>query len=212
MLSCSVMSDSMWPHGLQPPRLLCPWDSPGKNTGVGCHVILQGIFVTPASNLHLLHWQADSLPLSHLGSPIYSYHSGNDQHDKSKVKDVKPWRLFLVKLGDMHNSQIPKYVLRLNKVAESREKRCRMWRERCGQEWGGSYVGKHQCFLKGRLQLPSSLGKLEIWASFHKKDLVEGIQRWELREELNQQPYLQIASSLWCHRLCCKYLLASLLS
>ena len=35
------MSDSSWPHGLQPTRLPCPWDSPGKNTGVGCHFLLQ---------------------------------------------------------------------------------------------------------------------------------------------------------------------------
>ena len=44
-------------------RLLCPWNSPGKNTGVGCHALLQGIFPTQGSNLHLLsllHWQADS--------------------------------------------------------------------------------------------------------------------------------------------------------
>ena len=39
-----------------------PWDSPGKNTGVGCHFLLQGIFLTQGSNLHLLHWQAGSLP------------------------------------------------------------------------------------------------------------------------------------------------------
>ena len=37
----SVVSDSVWPHGLQPPRLIRPWDSPGKNTGVGCHFLLQ---------------------------------------------------------------------------------------------------------------------------------------------------------------------------
>ena len=36
----SVVSDSFQPHGLQPSRLLCPWDSPGKNTGVGCHSLL----------------------------------------------------------------------------------------------------------------------------------------------------------------------------
>ena len=36
----SVASDSVRPHGLQPTRLLCPWDSPGKNTGVGCHLLL----------------------------------------------------------------------------------------------------------------------------------------------------------------------------
>ena len=40
--SRSVMSDSSRPHGLQPTRLLCPWDFPGKSTGVGCHCLLQG--------------------------------------------------------------------------------------------------------------------------------------------------------------------------
>ena len=38
----SVISTSLWPHGLQPTRLLCPWDFPGKSTGVGCHFLLQG--------------------------------------------------------------------------------------------------------------------------------------------------------------------------
>ena len=37
----SVVSDSVWPHGRQPTRLPCPWGSPGKNTGVGCHFLLQ---------------------------------------------------------------------------------------------------------------------------------------------------------------------------
>ena len=46
VLSHSVVSDSLRPFGLQPARLLCPWDSPGKNTGVGCHFLLQGIFPT----------------------------------------------------------------------------------------------------------------------------------------------------------------------
>ena len=44
-------------------------DSPGKNTRVGCHSILHGIFPTQGLNLHLLRWQAGSLPLSHQGSP-----------------------------------------------------------------------------------------------------------------------------------------------
>ena len=46
-------------------------DSLGKNTGVAYHALLQGIFLTQGSNphlLHLLHWQVDSLLLSHLGS------------------------------------------------------------------------------------------------------------------------------------------------
>ena len=44
VLSCSVVSDSLLAQELQLSRLLCPWDFPGKNTGVGCHCLLQGIF------------------------------------------------------------------------------------------------------------------------------------------------------------------------
>ena len=62
------MSDSLQPFGLQPARLLCPRDFPGKNTGVGCYFLLQGIFLTQGSNLHLLYWQADTLSLCHLES------------------------------------------------------------------------------------------------------------------------------------------------
>ena len=67
------VSDSVRPHGLWPTRLLCPWDSPGKNTGVGCHALLQGIFPTQGSNpclLGLLHRQAESLPLAPAGKPL----------------------------------------------------------------------------------------------------------------------------------------------
>ena len=51
---------------------LCPWDSPGKNTGMDYHAFLQGIFPTQGLNpclLCLLHWQVGSLPLAPLGSP-----------------------------------------------------------------------------------------------------------------------------------------------
>ena len=53
-VSHSVVSNSWWPHGLQPARLLSQWDSPGKNTGVGYHALLRGIFPTRGSNLHFL--------------------------------------------------------------------------------------------------------------------------------------------------------------
>ena len=67
--AASVVSDSVQPHGPQPTRLLCPRDSPGKNTGVGCYALLQGIFPTQGLNLHLLSlldWQTDSLSLAPL--------------------------------------------------------------------------------------------------------------------------------------------------
>ena len=63
------MSESVRPHGLWSARLLCPWDFPDKNIGVGSHFLLQAIFLTQELNSCLLHWQAGSLPLSHQGSP-----------------------------------------------------------------------------------------------------------------------------------------------
>ena len=72
--SLSVVSDSLRPHESQHTRLLCPWDSPGKNTGVGCHDFLQGIFPTQGLNPYLsclLHWQVGSLPLAPPGKPSY---------------------------------------------------------------------------------------------------------------------------------------------
>ena len=59
-VSCSVMFNSLQPHGLWAGRFLCPRNSPGKNTGVGCYFFCQGIFTTQGLNLSLLgllHWQ-----------------------------------------------------------------------------------------------------------------------------------------------------------
>ena len=72
VLSHSVVSDSLQSYALYLSSLLCPWNFPGKNTGVGCYFLLQGIFPAQGLNLSLLclpHWQADSLPLRHLGNP-----------------------------------------------------------------------------------------------------------------------------------------------
>ena len=54
-VSHSVVSDSLQPHERELTRLLCSWDSAGRNTGVGCRFLLQGIFLTQGSNPHLLH-------------------------------------------------------------------------------------------------------------------------------------------------------------
>ena len=63
---------------------VCPFYFPGKNTGVGSHFLLQGIFPTQGSNpslLHLLHWQADSLPPGNPRKPGVN-HLGNHSHAK----------------------------------------------------------------------------------------------------------------------------------
>ena len=67
-LVAELCSTLLHPCGLSPTRLLCPWDFPGKNTGVGCHFLLQGIFPTQGLNLRLLHWHAGALLLSSQGS------------------------------------------------------------------------------------------------------------------------------------------------
>ena len=70
----ACMLSSVWPF-VTPwysTRLLCPWSFPGKDAGVGCHFLLQGIFLTQELNSclsHLLHWQADS--------QYYKRHSSN---------------------------------------------------------------------------------------------------------------------------------------
>ena len=67
----SVMSNSLWPHGLQPSKLLCQWDSSGKKTGVGSYSLLQGIFLIQGSNRSLPHCRHILYLLSQQGSSTY---------------------------------------------------------------------------------------------------------------------------------------------
>ena len=101
LLSHSVVSSSLQPHGLY-----------SKSTGVGCHFLLQGIFLTQRWNLcllHLLHSQVDSLPLSHLGSPIKNI---------SNVKRLPP--SFYIKPEPSH--RLP-----------GRKECCHLWNRQHGQ-------------------------------------------------------------------------------
>ena len=73
--------------------LLCPWDSPAKNTGVGCHALLQGIFQTQGSNPHLLcllHWQTGSLPLALPGKPLLHRDEGELHLTEGGGKEWSP--------------------------------------------------------------------------------------------------------------------------
>ena len=78
--SHSVVSGSLWPHGLY-----SPWNSPGQNTGVGSLSLLQGIFPTQGSNPGLLHWGQILYQLSRKGSPsilewvAYPFSSGSSR-------------------------------------------------------------------------------------------------------------------------------------
>ena len=63
VLNCVQLSATPWTVACQ---VLCPWNFPGKNTGESCHFLFLEIFLAQGSNSHFLHWQVDSLPLSHL--------------------------------------------------------------------------------------------------------------------------------------------------
>ena len=72
-LCCCLVATSypalLWRYGLKPARLLCPWNSPGKNTRVDCHFLLQGNLPNSEMEPTSPSLQADSLPLIHQGSP-----------------------------------------------------------------------------------------------------------------------------------------------
>ena len=91
---CCLLAQScltlLRPHGLRSPGCLCPWDFPGSNTGVGYHFFLQGTFLTQESNLCLLHWQVDSLPLSHQGSPLHT----NEQKEEIPIHAKQSFPFF----------------------------------------------------------------------------------------------------------------------
>ena len=79
-----------------PVRLLCPWDSPGKNTGMSCCALLQVIFPAQGSNLcllSLLHWQVGSLPLVLPGKPNNAVllPSNYFQHSDSLFLYITKW-------------------------------------------------------------------------------------------------------------------------
>ena len=107
------MSNSLRPHGLQPARLLCPWDFTGNNTGVGCHFLLQGMFPTQGSNPGPPHCRQMRYPLSHQGSL-----------HKTLVKEVKEdtnrWRntpcSWIRRIDMVKMSILPKAIYRFNAI------------------------------------------------------------------------------------------------
>ena len=115
--SRSVMSDSLRPHGWYPTRLLCPCNSPGKNTGMGCHFLLQGTFLTQGLNLGLLHCRQFLYHLNHQVSfmLLIFYHNRkmNHMHHHQVGFILETWRWFNI-------MQINKYDLSFNRIKYSK--------------------------------------------------------------------------------------------
>ena len=83
------MSDSLRPHGLGLAKIFCPWDSPGKHTGVGCHFLLQEIFLTHGSNLGFLYFRQTLYHLSQQGNSTIKRITCNLDYMKTKLLLIK---------------------------------------------------------------------------------------------------------------------------
>ena len=134
-------------------RLLCPWDSPGKNTGVDCHPLLQEIFLTQGSKPHLLsflHWEAGSLPLS-TSWEVHNLRNTlllkNANHHLSLLRVViflqqQHQRSLITKTNSVcsHLYVKPKKIKQMNNYniaeADSQIQRENQWLPEQGKEWG----------------------------------------------------------------------------
>ena len=107
------------PMGGSPPG--CPWDSLDKNTGVGCCFLLQGIFPTKGSNPHLLYWQPDSLPLSHVGSPgsLKGGKGGGRDVMKETKSEWGSWPSLAWRREEGGHEPKNTYLQKVNKVEET---------------------------------------------------------------------------------------------
>ena len=124
------MSNLVQPHRRQPTRLHGPWDSPGKNTGVGCHFLLQEIFPTQELNQGLLHCRQILYQLSYEGS-LYCWAIKRNEVLKYTATD-KPWK---------HYTQWKKPVTNDNIFRGSVYMKCPK-RQLCGnREWISGCLG-----------------------------------------------------------------------
>ena len=103
------MSDSLQPHGLKPTRLLHPWNSPGKNTGMGCYHLLQGIFLTQGLKPGSSTLQADSLPSEPPGSililgPESQLSLGSGKKEPTGKTEKNPRKIATTLATDIWNS------------------------------------------------------------------------------------------------------------
>ena len=173
---------SLQPYGPSLTRLLCPWDSPGKNTGVGCQALLQGIVPTQGSSLsllHLLHWHVSSLPLASPWKPVYisTNHQTcfpgckNTPIENHWVRENDFYLFFRGEFGHLQVLNPPSFSLsksflqhRLTLLGFSRD---RDWGAEGGGEEGGCFEKlKVMCFNQF-IDFFFCLGELTVPFSFH---------------------------------------------
>ena len=103
--SCSILCD---PMDRGPARLLCPWNSPGHNTGVGSHSLLQVIFLTQGSNPGHSHCRQILYCLSHQGSPFLNVQISNAKYMHIVVQPISRMLFILKNQSSTCTKQLPR--------------------------------------------------------------------------------------------------------
>ena len=158
MVSCFSCVRLLRPHGLQPTRLLCPWDSPGKNTGVGCHALLQGISQTWGLNSCLPAsppLQADALPTESPGKPEERLSHFNKQCWENWILTCRRIKL------DPSLTSVTKINLKWNKDSNVRPETLKFLEESKGENLldGGLAIIFLDIISKGQ----ATKGKINKW-------------------------------------------------
>ena len=137
-------------HGLQPTRLLWPWDSLGKNAGVGARSLLQRIFPTQESNPCLLHWQAEFfLTTEPCGRPMCCVNLAEWGKSSLRIQSGQG------KCVDAASSGAGEFCILL------------------GHCWGSSVESGHQQCVEPQLLLTSAVKDIHVWRQQIGHDLVE---------------------------------------
>ena len=111
------ISNSLQPDGLGPTRLLCPWDFPGKNTGVGSHPLLQRIFQAQGLEPGSPALQADSLPSEPPGKFRKSQHTKQPIESHLKVMSGQDW-CYMIKSKQANEQKLIEHTTWRNKKKE----------------------------------------------------------------------------------------------
>ena len=166
--SCVRLFSTLWTVAHQ---VLCPWDSPGKNTGVGCYTLLQGIFPTQGSNpylLCLLHWQVGSLPLAPPEKPQDTPTGGETEVGQGQQREEGFIRMTCRQYGQRGREAMRPMALRGKDRAGQAQPRAR---PEAGFQSGNSERGSQgrlpgggSTGAGGGKKLELTTGGLDLWA------------------------------------------------
>ena len=116
ILSCSAMSSSLRPHGLQPARLLFHGDSPGKNTGMGCHALRQGNLPNPGIKPRSPALQVDSSLSEPPGKWCLATQVLTVQHWYQKYMELIPRNFVRFRFRYLGNSELENKCININNL------------------------------------------------------------------------------------------------